>query len=455
MSSPVAEAPSAALWRLRLTVKNGPDAGKSCTVDRDVVIVGKMPDCDLVLTDPTVSRRHLRIARDGADRWIVADLGSTNGTFVRGARIHEAPIEAGAVLRAGEVDLAFLPERQELDIPLWPEDRLGPLIGRSPAMRRLFALVVRTAKTEATLLIEGETGTGKGLVAKTIHHESLRQKAPYVVVDCGAVQRQLVESELFGHEKGAFTGAYQKRAGAFEIASGGTIFIDELAELPLDLQPKLLRVLDAREVRRIGSTATVPVDIRVICASRRDLSREVERGVFREDLYFRISVIVLRIPPLRERPEDIPLLVEAFMEEISRTRNVRAPRLDAETMDRLTSHDWPGNVRELRNTIERAVLLSTVRAGDKLEIAELSNPAHGSEKRVRAAELAFDPSLSFSESKEVWLERREKAYIEWLLVRNESNISAAAREARMDRKYLHKLIKKHNLDVAGSPILRE
>jgi DNA-binding NtrC family response regulator len=447
MSSPVTEAPSGALWRLKLTVKNGPDAGKSCTVDRDVVIVGKMPDCDLVLTDPTVSRRHLRIARASGDQWIVADLGSTNGTFVRGARIHEAPIEAGALLRAGEVDLAFLPEREDFVVPLWPEDRLGPLIGRSQAMRRLFALISRTAKTDATLLIEGETGTGKGLVAKTVHQESLRQKGPHVVVDCGAVQRQLVESELFGHEKGAFTGAYQKRAGAFEIASGGTIFIDELAELGLDLQPKLLRVLDAREVRRIGSTSPIPIDIRVVCASRRDLSREVEKGVFREDLFFRVSVIVLRIPPLRERPEDIPLLADTFMKEIGEMRNVRVPRLDAETLDRLTSHDWPGNVRELRNTIERAVLLSAVRAGDRLEIAELSPGAHG--KGARGAEMAFDPSLSFSESKDAWLEKREKTYVRWLLERNENNISAAAREARMDRKYLHKLIKKHGLEGAG------
>jgi transcriptional regulator with GAF, ATPase, and Fis domain len=443
--------PTGALWRLKLTVKNGPDAGKSVSVDRDVVTVGKMPDCDLVLTDATVSRRHLRISRIGKDQWIVVDLGSTNGTFVRDARIHEAPVEAGTVLRAGEVELAFLPEREELSLPPWPEDKYGPLIGRSPGMRRLFALLARTAKTDATILIEGETGTGKGAVAKAIHQESLRSAKSFVVVDCGAVQRQLVESELFGHEKGAFTGAFTKRMGAFELAGGGTIFIDELSELSLDVQPKLLRVLDAREVRRIGSTVSTPVDIRVVAASRRDLAREVERGAFREDLFFRLSVMILHIPPLRERQEDIPLLVEAFMKDIADTRGVRVPRLESATLDRLTSHDWPGNVRELRNTIERAVLLSAVRAGDRLEISELGSARESPQPAAsasRAMDSHFDPSLSFSESKEVWLERHEKAYVEWLLAKNGMNVSASARDARMDRKYLHKLIKKYGLDAS-------
>ncbi len=431
------------LWRLVLTVKSGPDAGRSCTVDRDVVTVGKMADCDLVLTDPTVSRRHLRIARTADDQWTVADLGSTNGTFVAGARVHEAIIPSGSLLKAGEVEIAFRPEREEVVVDPWPEDQYGSLLGRSLVMRRLFGLMARIAQTDATVLIEGETGTGKGAVARAIHHGSLREKAPFVVVDCGAVQRQLIESELFGHEKGAFSGAYARRPGAFERASGGTAFIDELGELELDLQPKLLRVLDAREVRPIGANTSIPVDLRVIAASRRDLLREVQKGVFREDLYFRLSVVTLKIPPLRERAEDIPLLAEQFLKEIAESRGVRVPELDAHALDRLTAHDWPGNVRELRNAIERAVLLSAVRAGERLEIQNLE----GADRKDRAPKNeAFDPSASFSESKEAWIDRREKAYVTWLLGRHDKNISAAAREAQMDRKYLHKLVKKHGLD---------
>jgi transcriptional regulator with GAF, ATPase, and Fis domain len=431
------------IWRLKLTVKNGPDAGKTCTVDRDVVTVGKMPDCDLVLTDGTVSRRHLRITRQGADRWLLVDLGSTNGTFLQGARIQEAPIEAGTILTAGKVEIAFVPERQDFDIPVWDADRFGPLIGRSTAMRRLFGMIARIAETDVTVLIQGETGTGKGQIAKAIHQASLRKSGPYVVVDCGAVQRQLVESELFGHEKGAFSGAYHERPGAFELSSGGTVFIDELGELELELQPKLLRVLDAREVRRIGGAAPLPIDMRVVAATRRDLAREVERGAFREDLYFRLSVVTLTIPPLRERAEDIPILVHHFLDELSKMRGIPAMAIDSATMDRLTSHDWPGNVRELKNAIERAVLLSRVRPGAKLEIQGLEPQQKGYTPK---SDLPFDPSLGFSDSKEKWLDEREKSYVVWLLEQHEGNVSRAARGARMDRKYLHKLIKKHGLD---------
>jgi len=437
--------PGPRLWRLTLEVRSGPDAGRSCVVDGDVVTVGKLPSCSLVLTDPTVSRLHLRIARtDGG--WVLADLGSTNGTFLSGVRVREAPIEAGAIFRAGQVEIAFVPVRHDIDVEPWPEEHFEGLIGRSLAMRRLFGLMARVAETDATVLLQGETGTGKGAFARALHRASRRREGAYVVVDCGSVQRQLVESELFGHEKGAFSGAYQQRTGAFEHADGGTIFVDELGELELEMQPKLLRVLDAREVRRIGGDATIPVDLRVIAASRRDLAREVERGVFREDLYFRLSVVTLTIPPLRERAEDIPRLVEHFLAEAAERRGAPAPRLAPETLDRLTSHDWPGNVRELRNTVERALLLSTVRPGNQLRVDGLP-PSSTSDRPggpVRG-DAPFDPAATFQEEKERWLERRERGYLTWLMDRSSGNVSAAAREARMDRKYLHKLLKKHGL----------
>lgn len=432
------------LWRLELTVKTGPDAGKRCEVDGDAVIVGKRPDCDLVLTDDTVSRRHLRIQRTrttAGEAWRVVDLGSTNGTKLHGVRIKDAPIEAGAVLEAGQVEIAFAPTPLDVEEFSWPEPRYGPLLGRSSAMRRLFGLLDRIAPTDATVLVEGETGTGKGAVAQALHAASRRASAPFVVVDCGAVQRHLVESELFGHVQGAFTGAVADRPGAFERADRGTVFVDELGELSPDLQPKLLRVLDAREVRRVGAPSAHPVDLRVIAASRRDLSREVERGVFREDLFFRLSVVTIRLPPLRERAEDIPLLAEHFLESVAESRGLPAPRLDDATVDRLTAHDWPGNVRELRNVMERAVLLSAVRPGQRLEIGAL--PKSKAEARPPRSSEAFDPSLSFSESKEKWLDAKEAAFVTWLLAEHEGNVSAAARAAKMDRKYLHKLLQKH------------
>ena len=488
------------LWRLTLTVKSGPDAGKTCVVDRDIVTVGKRPDCDLVLTDASVSRRHLRIARvarnaparssDAAgqvnpalqdpaaeasmgasvdavearnkhvdapnpelrgsadrdehaagDQWVLVDLDSTNGTFLQEARVREAPIQAGAVLRAGKVEIAFAPERRTVELEEWIEPRFGSLIGQSPVMRQLFGMIARIAPTDATVLLQGETGTGKGLVAKAIHQASRRNDRGFIVVDCGAVQRQLVESELFGHEAGAFTGAYAKRQGAFELASTGTVFIDELGELDLELQPKLLRVLDAREVRRIGGAQAIGVDLRVIASTRRDLAREVERGAFREDLFFRLSVVTLTVPPLRDRAEDIPLLAEHFLKEVAEQRGLKAPRLDDRTLDRLTSHDWPGNVRELKNALERAVLLSQVRPGARLELGDLGASAPSSDR----TDGGFDPSLSFTASKERWMDARETAYVRWLLEGHDGNVSAAARAARMDRKYLHKLAKKHGL----------
>ncbi|MEM9115398.1 MAG: sigma 54-interacting transcriptional regulator [Myxococcota bacterium] len=430
------------LWRLQLEVRSGPDAGKSCVVDRDVVTVGKMEDCDLVLRDATVSRRHLRIARQPDGSWRITDLDSTNGTKVRGARIREAELQAGAVFEAGQVEIAFVPLREEVEVEPWPEDRFGSLIGRSKSMKMMFGLLARIAETDATVLLEGETGTGKGQVARAIHEASRRSERGFVVVDCGSVQRTLIESELFGHEKGAFSGAYQQRRGAFEFADRGTVFIDELGELDLDLQPRLLRVLDAREVRRVGAQQSIPVDIRVIAASRRDLQREVERGAFREDLFFRLSVVTIRIPPLRDRPEDIPILAEHFLSEAAKARNVSAPSLDSRTLDRLTSHDWPGNVRELKNTVERALYLSAVRPGSALQVDGLTTDAR---PKSGGRSSAFDPSASFQQEKERWLEDRERRYLSWLLERHEGNVSGAARAARMDRKYLHKLSKKYEL----------
>jgi transcriptional regulator with GAF, ATPase, and Fis domain len=288
--------------------------------------------------------------------------------------------------------------------------------------------------------LEGETGTGKDLVARTIHELSRRKGAPFVVVDCGAVAGNLIESELFGHEKGAFTGAQSMRQGAFELAHGGTVFLDELGELSLDLQPKLLRVLEQREIRRVGGNKTIKVDIRVIAATKRDLLKEVQAGKFREDLYFRLSVVPVRVPALRERKEDLPLLVKVFLARMN-TEGAQVAEPDERMIAQLTNHDWPGNVRELRNVLERGFYLAPQGGSDPVRIVAMPQ---ASEVTAQAGP-SFDENLSYRGNKERFENDFERKYLAWLMDRSQGNISRAAREADMDRKYLHKLLKKHNI----------
>jgi hypothetical protein len=312
---------------LEATIQSNEPGGRSepgCSVDVSVIVlsgaergagvplrgkvhVGKAPENDLVLSEESVSRQHCEITRvPGGIR--IRDLGSTNGTFVEHARITDATTPVGSVVRVGNsVELALRPDLELLAIEPFPHDELEGVIGSSVAMRRIFRVLDGVAKTEATVLLHGETGTGKEVLARAIVRRSLRAE-PFVVVDCGSVTHTLIQSELFGHERGAFTGAIAQRKGAFESADGGTIFLDEIGELPLDVQPMLLRVLEAREFRRVGGNQTLKADVRVIAATSRDLEREVSAGKFREDLYFRLAVVPVRIPPLRARREDIPAL---------------------------------------------------------------------------------------------------------------------------------------------------
>ncbi|RMH44691.1 MAG: FHA domain-containing protein [Deltaproteobacteria bacterium] len=433
--------PTVNLRRCKLVVLTGPDRGAEYVVSSDVIRVGKSADNDLTLTDETVSRNHFEIVRDGKG-YLLRDLRSTNGTFLDGAEIKEAYIRAGSVISAGAVELKFTPFEERIEILPSDKDHLGDMVGRSMAMREIFGLIERIAPTDATVLIEGETGTGKDMIARAIHQLSPRRDGPFIVVDCGAVAGTLIESELFGHEKGAFTGASAQRQGAFELASGGTVFLDELGELSLDLQPKLLRVLEQRELRRVGGSKVIKVDLRVVAATRQDLRAEVDKGKFREDLYFRLNVVPIVAPPLRERKEDIPLLVRHFIDKLA---GGAAPEIPESTMAALCAHDWPGNVRELRNVVERALALGT-------DAGRLVAPL-GDQPLVlgggRGPRVEFEPGLSFREQKERWNEQFESRYLEWLLRRNGGNISKAARDADMDRKYLHKLLKKYGIDPAS------
>ncbi len=427
------------LRRCKLVVIKGAQRGTEFVIAGDVFRVGKAPENDLQLDDETVSRVHFEIMRD-AKGYLVRDLKSTNGTFLDGAEVKEAYLRAGSVIRIGSSELKFTPFEERIEILPSEKEQLGEMVGKSPAMREIFGLVERIAPTDATVLIEGETGTGKDMIARTLHQLSPRSGAPFIVVDCGAVAGTLIESELFGHEKGAFTGAVTARQGAFELASGGTVFLDELGELSLDLQPKLLRVLEQRELRRVGGSKTIKVDLRVVAATRKDLRSEVEKGKFREDLYFRLNVVPITAPALRERREDIPLLIDHMLAKLG----PEGAALSDATRAALMGHDWPGNVRELRNVIERALALG---ADPGMLVAPLgpSDAAKGAQLRDG---IEFEPGVSFRDTKEKWNELFERRYLSWLIRRAEGNISKAARDADMDRKYLHKLLRKYGITAS-------
>ncbi len=339
--------------------------------------IGRGADADLLLPDPSVSRLHARIFRVG-EQYFLADT-SSNGTYLDGKRVTQAILEGGQTFRIGPYQIHFLRERQSPGpdpptvtqgirlgsdavrsmppTPSAPSSDTFGLVGKSPFLKRLVDNVRRVAGSDLPVLVEGETGSGKELVSRGIHDASSRWNRPFVVVNCGAISPDLIESELFGHEKGSFTGATVQRRGAFEIAHGGTIFLDEIGELPLALQPKLLRALEQKEIKRVGGNETILVDVRVIAATNRNLREEMSRKMFRDDLYFRLSTITLHVPPLRERREDIVPIANIFLAEAASRANRPAPGLSGAAAEFLASHDWPGNVRELRNAIQRAVVM--------------------------------------------------------------------------------------------------
>jgi len=427
-----------------VAVVSGAAKGKSVRIPGGaggLVRIGKAPDNDLVLPDDTVSRYHMTIARVSGGLE-VKDLGSTNGVRVGGARLKEAIVEPGTVVRAGEVELAIRLELQGVEVPASEAEKFGLALGHSLAMRRIFGLLERISPTNATVLLTGETGTGKDVLARSIHLASPRAKDPFEVVDCGAVTHTLIESELFGHERGAFTGAIAARAGAFERAGGGTLFLDEVGELPLELQPKLLRVLEAREFRRVGGNKTLTSDVRIVAATTRDLPREVERGKFREDLYFRLAVVPIAVPPLRARADDIPLLAHKIL---TANPDELPLNLPDETLAALRAHDWPGNVRELRNVLERAAYLARASGETELRLVGLPTRAHA---EPGDDVFVFDATTSYRDTRARFDALFEKRYVTWLLARHAGNISAASREAQMDRKHLSDLVRKHGLGRA-------
>jgi len=363
--------PGGGAW---LVVESDGNAGRWIEIGEAPLVVGSGPDCDVQLDDPHVSYHHAALSR-GPNGIVLRDLGSSNGTRVATIAIKEAVLSSGAEIVVGTTRLRFeqggesgKPARlmrepvgdDELrDVP----GRFGGAVGPSLAMRRVFALLARIAPTDLTITLIGETGTGKDVLARAIHEASARRDAAFTVFDCTAVPPSLIESALFGHEKGAFTGATVARPGVFERAHGGTLFIDEIGELPLDLQPKLLRALEQRQVQRLGASAPQPFDARIVAATNRDLSGQVEAGAFRQDLFFRLSTAVLQVPPLRERLDDLPELVAHFLALGGHALTVTAAALAL-----LRAHPWPGNVRELKNAVDSAAALAT---GGVLDVKDL------------------------------------------------------------------------------------
>ena len=428
-----------AIPRLEFSVRReaGQPSTRSSVLDGDELRIGSHPKNDLTLDDPQVSRFHCSLSRS-SHGWTITDHDSKNGTFVNGIRVRDADLPRGQCqFELGTSAIVVRELGSETIAELPSVSHFGELFGETPPMRQLFALLERVAESDSTVLIEGESGTGKELVATEIARRSERANAPFVIVDCSAIAPNLMESELFGHIKGAFTGANRQRIGAFEAANGGTIFLDEIGELPLDMQPKLLRALESREIRRMGENLPRKINVRVIAATNRRLEREVNRGRFREDLYFRLSVVNVRLPPLRKRMGDLRLLVQVILASLN--AEDRTHLFTNKVLDEMATYDWPGNVRELRNYVERSVVMDEAppasrRPGSIRPPADTGQPS-----------TSVDLDVPFRKAKESLIANFERNYLVALLEWSNGNVSKAARQARMDRMYLYRLLQRHKL----------
>ena len=423
-----------AVRRFSLRVIEGPAQGATWESKGASCSVGSHETNDLVVEDGTVSRFHCEIHVD-AEGVRIKDTRSRNGTVVDGVHVVEAFLRTGSRIRLGRTVLELTVGAETNTVPLSESTQFGSLAGSSAAMRAAFAMLERAAARDVTLLLEGETGTGKSQAARSVHEQGGRKNKPFLVVDCGAILGNLLESELFGHERGAFTGATERRVGAFEEASGGTVFLDEVGELPIDLQPKLLRALEAREIRRVGENRHRPIDVRVIAATNRELRADVNSGRFRADLYFRLAVVTVAMPPLRKRPEDVPALVREILTSLHATEEEVTQLTTQEFLARCASAAWPGNVRELRNFLERCLVMRS------------ALPVGGTDAQdaTGVGGAAIDPNAPYAAERDRVLADFEKRYFEALLRKHDGKVARAAAAAGLDRRYLYRILRRHGI----------
>jgi DNA-binding NtrC family response regulator len=419
----------------KLRVSKGSGNKTELDIGPETQVVGRNEACDLVLDDKKVSAVHMELV--ATERGVrVRDLGSRNGTFVGDTRIGEVYLTKAGFIVCGDSQLEFQPSNPEqVNVP--DVAGFGPLAGQSPPMRAVFERLRKAAPTELTVLITGETGTGKELVAQAIHLASARSQKAFIVVDCGSIPPSLAESALFGHERGSFTGAVDKRVSPFAEADGGTIFLDELGELPVDVQPKLLRALAEQRIKSVGSNTYRPVNVRVIAATRRDLVREVNAGSFRSDLYFRVAQLKVELPALRQRIEDIPILIRKMMADLGDADAYE--RVTHDSLERLMRHDWPGNVRELRNVV--AVAMAFGKEGP-IDLAQHLNPLSPGDRRDEQTSVR---GRTFQDAKRDVLARFEREYFTALYAECSGNVSEIGRRAAMERAHVRGYLRRHGI----------
>jgi transcriptional regulator with PAS, ATPase and Fis domain len=428
--------PGLVLAAVDLTVVDGPDRGLRHRFSTNTVRVGTGASAEIRLTDPTVSRLHctLQVTAGGVR---IVDLGSTNGVLVHGVRVQDGMLTGGGTIAIGSTVLRLDAGGDAIQVELSPLDRFGDVFGGSVEMRRIYAILDRVAPTDTTVLIQGETGTGKDAVARALHEASRRASRPFVAVDCGAIAESLIESELFGHVRGAFSGADRDRRGLFEEASGGTLFLDEIGELPLALQPKLLRALESREVRPVGANTVRRVDVRLVAATNRPLANAVNEGTFREDLYYRLAVVEVALPPLRARRDDIATLANHFYRRLAGTEASLPPDLVAT----LSARAWPGNVRELRNFIERSISLGWSHQVDGMP----SDPRGAAPPPPPALEALVPVDLPLKDARAKWTAQFELLYASALLRRTAGNVTRAAEAAGVNRRSFQRMMADHGI----------
>ena len=433
--------------KCRLVVIEGADQGKEFVLDKPIIRIGTNERNDLVLEDETVSRFHCEVRRVG-EEYALVDRQSTNGTYVGDLRLVEGVLYPQCKFQLGATVLQFAPLVEEVDVRPISGVQYGDIIGGSAAMQHVFGLIDKIAPSELSAVISGETGTGKELAARALHRQSARSEGPFVVFDCSAFPDNLLESELFGHERGAFSGAIKTHKGVFERANRGTLFLDELGEMAVTLQPKFLRALENGEIRRVGGERPIKVDVRVVAATNRNLRAMIDEGTFRQDLFYRLAKVMVDLPPLRKREGDLRRLAEHFLDQL-RTRQpkfISATSFSAQALEIMFQYDWPGNVRELRNIVERA---ATFANADSVTLDDLPGELQarmGRTGKRRTGSHMVVPGSGLKEAKEQMITEFERSYLIDLLERNNMNITKVAREAGIDRRHVYRLLKKYGLE---------